>query len=112
MIAPMLLLLLFPLVGKADPLAVPLGYSQFTTGLSSSTQLSPPASAVGATRMLVCVETGSVRWRDDGTAPTSTVGMPIPFNGSPCAWFKEATLSAIQFIQQVGTYTIDVWWGN
>jgi hypothetical protein len=29
---------------------------------------------------IISVDSNSARWRDDGTAPTATVGMPLPIN--------------------------------
>lgn len=52
----------------------PLGFSQIT-GMSASTGLgSVPA---GTTRALIQAEAQTIRWRDDGTAPTATVGMNL-----------------------------------
>ena len=51
---------------------------------------------VGATVALIQAETHDVRWRDDGTAPTASVGMylgqgaTLPYTGN---------LNAVQFIQ-------------
>lgn len=51
----------------------PLGYEQIT-GLSSAKGLTPPA---GARFALIQAESQIVRWRDDGTNPTASVGMMI-----------------------------------
>lgn len=54
----------------------PAGYEQIT-GITSAKTLTVPANA----RMALIQPTGqSVRWRDDGTAPTATVGMVIAAN--------------------------------
>ena len=50
-----------------------LGYQQITS-LSSSTALTVPD---GATLALIVPEAQTVRWRDDGVAPTASVGMPV-----------------------------------
>jgi hypothetical protein len=50
-----------------------LGYQQITS-LSASTALTPPR---GATRALIAPLTQTVRWRDDGVAPTASIGMPV-----------------------------------
>ena len=55
-----------------------LGYQQITS-LSSSTALTVPD---GATLALIVPEAQTVRWRDDGVAPTSSVGMPVVANSS------------------------------
>lgn len=53
------------------PVDSPLGYQQITS-LSSATALTVP---VGTGLCLIQAETQSVRWRDDGTNPTASVGM-------------------------------------
>jgi len=56
-----------------DPAGIPLGYQQVTS-LSSAATLTVPQ---GTSMCLIQPETQSVRWRDDGTAPTASVGMLI-----------------------------------
>ena len=68
-----------------------LGYQQITS-LSSSTALTVPA---GATLALIVPEAQNVRWRDDGAAPTATVGMLVPANSSMS---YDGDLKAIRFI--------------
>ena len=68
-----------------------LGYQQITS-LTSSTALTVPA---GATLALIIPETQSVRWRDDGVAPTTTVGMPVLVNTSMS---YDGDLRALRFI--------------
>ena len=68
-----------------------LGYQQITS-LSSSTALTVPA---GATLALIVPETQNVRWRDDGIAPTASVGMLVPANSSMS---YDGDLKAIRFI--------------
>ncbi len=78
---------------------VSAGAGQFGLSVASATGLTVPAGAVVA---LVCVEGGSVRYRDDGTAPTATVGIPL----SGCMSYA-GPLSAIQFISVGASSTID-----
>lgn len=79
----------------------PLGYQQITS-LSASTALTVPA---GCTRAVVVATAQAVRWRDDGTAPTSTIGMPLAvgtervFTGG---------LSAIRFIEQSASAVLNI----
>ena len=68
-----------------------LGYQQITS-LSSSTALTVPA---GATLALIVPETQNVRWRDDGVAPTASIGMLVPANSSMS---YDGDLKAIRFI--------------
>lgn len=78
-----------------------LGYQQITS-LSSSTALTVP---VGATMALIVAETQAVRWRDDGTAPTATVGMPLA-TGTSLSY--DGDLKAIRFIQQTASAVLNV----
>ena len=78
-----------------------LGYQQITS-LSASAALTVP---VGATMALIVAETQAVRWRDDGTAPTSSVGMPLAVGVSLS---YDGDLKAIRFIQQAVSATLNV----
>lgn len=70
------LLLIPALVDAAcTPTPTPLvakGYEQLTV----TTSVATPTIPVGTQMMVVIVGSNSVRMRDDGTNPTSTVGMP------------------------------------
>lgn len=79
-----------------------VGTPQFGLSVATATSLTVPT---GATIAQICVETAGVRYRDDGTAPTASSGMPVP----PGTCFQYAgPLSSIQFIAQSGSPTIDV----
>jgi hypothetical protein len=78
-----------------------LGYQQITS-LSAAASLTVPT---GATMALITPETEGVRWRDDGTDPTSSVGMPIAAG----AYFNyDGDLNRIRFIQQTATAKLNV----
>lgn len=81
------------LVGPNGAQAKPLGFQQLTAvQLASAQPLTVPNGAILA---VIQAATGAVAWRDDGTAPTASVGMAIAagaelqYNGD---------LSAIQLI--------------
>lgn len=80
---------------------VPLGYQQIT-GLSTAKGLTIPN---GARYAVVIPETQAIRYRDDGTAPTAAVGMPIAALG---VLIYEGTLSKIQFIEQTASAKLNV----
>lgn len=70
-----------------------LGYQQITS-LSSATNLTVPA---GATLAVIVPESFAVRWRDDGTAPTGSVGMPLAI---ATVLSYDGDLRRVQFIEQ------------
>ena len=83
---------------------------QQIVGLAASTGLTvPPRDNLGMvstpTVAVIIVENASVRWRDDGTAPTASVGMPLQ-PGSTL--FYDGDLTRIRFIQQSPTATLNV----
>jgi len=81
--------------------AVPLGYQQIVAP-AVATGLTIPAGAVFAR---VIPETQAVRFRDDGTAPTAAVGMPIAVG----AYYDlDGNLAKYQFIQQAVSATLNV----
>jgi hypothetical protein len=91
----------------------PLGYCQITS-LSSATTLASgcsggiptvPGTSVPASMVLIQTETQAVRYRDDGTAPTSSVGFPLA-TGVTLTYI--GTLSNLQFIQESSSATLDV----
>lgn len=79
----------------------PLGYEQITD-LSSADTLTVPTGA----KIAILNPTGqAVRWRDDGTNPTATIGMLI---GAGSSFIYTGNLSAISFIQQTATAVLNI----
>lgn len=78
-----------------------LGYQQIAD-VSSSVGLTVPS---GATLALIVPETQNVRWRDDGTAPTSSVGMPI-FVGASLSY--DGDLNRIRFIEATASAKLNI----
>ena len=91
------------IVGGIAPYnGTPLGYQQITD-LSSAVGL--PSIPATATYAVITIEGNIARWRDDGTDPTATVGMPVtPFGGL----LYSANLSAIKFIQAASGAILNV----
>jgi len=79
----------------------PLGYQQITS-LSAAQTLTVPAGAIYA---IVMPEGQDVRWRDDGTAPTATVGYPLAVGNE-----LELTsqLAVIQFVQTTASAKLNI----
>jgi len=82
-------------------LRTPLGYQQITS-LAAAVGLTVPA---GAQRARIQVETQAVRWRDDGTNPTATVGMRIAVGGE---LVYEGSLAAIRFIEEAASAKLNI----
>ena len=79
----------------------PLGYQQIV-GMAAATSLIVPA---GATIADITIEGQPIRYRDDGVAPTTTVGMLLYQSQS----FRYiGNLAAIQFIQTAVAATLDI----
>ena len=86
-----------------------LGYQQIV-GLAASTGLTVPQRDTNGlvsspTVAIIVPETQAVRWRDDGVAPTATVGMPL---GVGAVLMYDGDLSRIRFFQQAATATLNV----
>lgn len=86
-----------------------MGYQQVTS-LSSASGLTvptrtPDGMSVRANFALIIAEGQAVRWRDDGIAPTSTVGMPL---ASGVALQYDGDLSRIQFIEQTAGAKLNI----
>ena len=81
----------------------PCGYQQITAAtLAAATALTLPANA---TMAFIQVDTAGVRWRDDGTAPTASVGVQLASAGS--FWYY-GDLTKIEFIAVSGSPVLNV----
>jgi len=78
-----------------------LGYQQITA-LNNAVPLTVPT---GARFARIVAEAQAVRWRDDGNAPTATVGVPLAV-GTELTY--DGNLSAIQFIEQTASAKLNV----
>jgi len=77
------------------------GYQQITA-LSSAAALTVPDEARIA---LIQAESKSVRWRDDGTNPTASVGMVLD---AGAAMLYDGSLSAIRFIETAASAKLNI----
>jgi len=92
-----------PAVMGAPYLTIPLGYQQMTSLATATPLPSIPSNAIYA--VVLC--TGQmVNWRDDGTAPTASIGMPL--NTNTQIVFAEKPLSVVQIIQATASATCNV----
>lgn len=102
-----LLVLSLLLMGLVRPALAytPLGCVQLAS-LGSATLLSS-AGAIpnGTTFVFLTVEGQAVRMRDDGVAPTSSIGLLLPIGGP---WpYSSLTMTNLQFIQTASSSVID-----
>ena len=63
-------------------------------------------ATLNANFAIMRVTGGGVNWRDDGVAPTSTVGMPMNTTDPPFEYM--GSLAGIQFIEQSGAASVEV----
>lgn len=81
----------------------PLGYQAITAASGSASSLTVPAAsasnALQANYAYIVVETVAIRYRDDGTPPTATVGTPV---AAGSALEYDGDLGALQLIGQAG----------
>lgn len=80
----------------------PLGYQQVTV-LNSAAALTVPTNARVA---LIQAEAQAVRWRDDGTNPTASVGMRMTTT-DPGLWYI-GDLAAVRFIEETAGAKLNV----
>lgn len=80
----------------------PLGYEK-VTGLSSAQALTVPD---GARVAVLSCDAQAVRWRDDGTNPTGTDGIPMATTDAPLLY--TGSLAAIRFIEQSASAVLHV----
>lgn len=86
----------------------PLGYSQILNAtLAASTGIVMPALPAGSVVgfAIIQCQAGTVRWRDDGTAPTAAVGMSIASGGE---LDYAGDFSALRFISSSGAPILDI----
>lgn len=86
-----------------------MGYQQITN-LSSATGLTVPQKDMngmaGTPRIaIITPESQGVRWRDDGVAPTASVGMPL---SAGVTLQYDGDLSQIKFIEQVSGAKLNI----
>lgn len=86
-----------------------MGYQQITS-LSAAANLTVPVlDSTGLnqrpTIAMITPETQGVRWRDDGTAPTATVGMPL---AAGVTLQYDGDLTKIKFIEQTASAKLNI----
>jgi hypothetical protein len=81
----------------------PIGYQQIpAVAADVGFTLTPPA---GATNALIICEAQAIRWRDDGQAASSTVGMPLAVGKD---LFYDGRLSTFNLISQAAGAIVNI----
>ena len=88
-------------VGRA--LAV-TGFQQITS-LSTSTSFTVPTAILGSDFAYVTCEGQAVRWRDDGTDPTASIGHRLAVNG---VLEYDGPLTEIEFIEEASGAILNI----
>lgn len=93
-------------IGTPDLPLVPLGYCQLTS-VDTSTLISSCSGGIpaGATSALIVAEAQAIRYRDDGVAPSATVGMPLAVGATI---LYPGTLSAVRVISQTAGAKVNI----
>lgn len=85
--------------------AVPLGYCQLSVTTAVLVSTCSGGIPAGSTFASIVTETAAIRWRDDGTAPTTTVGNPLAV---AAVLTYGGLLASLQVVAQTGTATVNV----
>src|SRR5258708_5167231 len=101
----------FPVMSPGIYSFAPLGYEQITLSGSTVIDLTnggtftiPPSARMA----LIAVSVAKVRWRDDGTNPTTAVGMPVDGTTNTLEFQYTGDLTAIKFVAVSGSPVLDV----
>ena len=90
-------------------ITVCIGYQQITDLTSAVGLTVPSLDRTGLNQMptfaLITPLTGNVRWRDDGIAPTGSVGMPL---AAGVTLQYDGDLRGIKFINNGGTAELNI----
>jgi len=85
---------------------IPMGYQQITD-VSAAVGLTVPRNveSAAANYALITPQTQAIRWRDDGTDPSATVGYPLAV-GSELSY--DGDLTKIKFFEQAASAAINI----
>lgn len=79
----------------------PLGYVQLTAAAATGLGTVPD----GTTLAMIQCETQAIKWRDDGTNPTTLIGQLLPVNTT---LFYSGTMSAFKMIEVAASTKVNV----
>lgn len=84
---------------------VSLGYCQLSVTTVVLVSTCSGGIPLTATVAWITPENNAIRWRDDGTAPTASVGNPVAV-GAQLSY--AGLLASLQIVSQTGTSTVDI----
>jgi hypothetical protein len=101
------MVLAFGSIARADSgiRYVPCGFQQLAVDTAKSLTV-PAACGPNPSLAVIKAEAQDLRYRDDGVAPTTTVGMPIAATDAPIQY--QGTIPELQFIAQTSGGIVDV----
>lgn len=82
-----------------------LGYCQLSVTTSVLISTCSGGIPIGADHAQIITQTQAINWRDDGTAPTTTVGMPLAV---ATMLDFDGTLTGLRVIAQTGTAVVNI----
>ncbi len=85
--------------------SVPLGYCQLSVTAAVLVSTCSGGIPAGSTFASIVTETAAIRWRDDGTAPTTSVGNPLAV---ATRLTYDGLLASLQVIAQTGTAVVNI----
>jgi hypothetical protein len=85
--------------------ALPCGHQQITS-VSAAVGLTAPTTRGPVNAAIIKAQGKDVRWRDDGTNPTASIGILLATTDPPLEYTGD--LSAIKFIETAASATLDV----
>lgn len=92
------------------PMGSNLGFFQVPSPAAAQTIAAAIGTSIprGSNGCLIqVIGTNGITWRDDGVAPTGTVGMTLLPNQPPM-WFSGAQMRAMQFILVTATSPVNI----
>jgi hypothetical protein len=92
-------------VGTKPGAVVAMGYCQLSVTAAALISTCSGGIPAGAAFAWITPETAALRWRDDGTAPTTTVGYPITVGQQ---MIYSGPLGSLQLIAQSGTTSVSI----
>lgn len=89
---------------------IPAGYCQLSVTVAAQTSTCSGGIPQRAIYALICNEGAAARWRDDGVAPTTTVGLPLASGSAtaPVCFNYYGTFATLQWVAQSGTTILNI----